>query len=103
MYALVNSKNNIVNNIIDMDIFDKDVMEKSLHFSNSDFYVEVSENETAFIHGEYVDNSFFPPKPFDTWVWSQTLKIWQPPMPEGNLEDSFVWSFEVGDWVRDNG
>lgn len=40
---------------------------------------------------------FFPPKPFDSWVWSNETQDWEAPIPRPGV--AYYWSEEDLDWV----
>lgn len=52
--------------------------------------VEYTEENPAFIGGDYVDGFFYRPKPYESWV--RIEGIWAPPIPmPDDIEPGHAW------------
>jgi len=59
----------------------------------------------GFTYDETLD-VFIPPKPFDSWVLTDSYE-WKPPTPapdmefdeDGNVTKAYVWDESAGEWV----
>jgi hypothetical protein len=81
--ALLNESNIVLNIIVVKDDFQQEN------------YVEYSDDNPAFIGGDFYEGYFYPPQPYLSWV--RLNGTWQPPTPkpEGNFwywnEAKQVW------------
>jgi hypothetical protein len=82
--ALLNESNIVLNIIVVKDDF------------NQQNYVEYSDDNPAFIGGDFYEGYFYPPQPYLSWV--RLNGTWQPPTPKpmGVFsywdEDSLSWT-----------
>jgi len=83
-YALLNDANVVLNIIVANDDWD------------ATGYVEYTNDNPAFIGGDYVDNYFYSPQPYKSWT--RLNGIWQPPIPKPNGDD-WDWDEKLGNWV----
>jgi hypothetical protein len=63
--------------------------------------VEVTESTgVAYIGGPFVDGSFIPPKPYESWTLDSKAKAWKAPIQEPALDPGFYvdWNEESGTW-----
>ena len=60
-------------------------------------YVESSDERTALMGGKYFadTDTFSIATPFDSWVWDNDLRTWQPPTPKPN-DDTWTQTFLDG-------
>jgi hypothetical protein len=61
--------------------------------------VEYSDENPAFIGGDYVDGLFYRPQPYPSWVRFEG--IWTPPVPmPDTVADghAWMWNEDVVDW-----
>ena len=52
--------------------------------------ITYTDENTAFIGGDYVDGFFYPPKPFDSWTRQQGKWIAPTPKPTDGL--TYYWN-----------
>lgn len=110
IYALINSKNEVI------EIFEikkeyeeenKNILELiKKQFGNGEF-IKIDEYK-GFISKSYTydrkNNNFIPPKPYDSWVWSNSLKNWVSPIPYPKIENdfSYEWDELLNNWKKVN-
>jgi hypothetical protein len=63
---------------------------------NSNEYIEYSEDNPAFIGGEYENGFFYPLKPFSSWLKNGSGS-WIAPIERP--ENALYWDEENMDWV----
>jgi hypothetical protein len=61
---------------------------------NEFFYTD---NNPAFIGGDYVEGYFYPLQPFPSWTRLEGQ--WVAPIPEPT-EGNYYWDEQLGDWVE---
>jgi hypothetical protein len=85
--ALLNESNIVLNIIVVKDDFEQEN------------YVEYSDENPAFIGGDFYEGHFYPPQPYLSWV--RLNGNWQPPTPrpEGI---SWYWNEAKQVWVDGN-
>ena len=79
--------NNLVTNII---ICDDDVLETNK-------LVIYTNDNPAYIGGDYVDGYFYEQQPFPSWV--RIKGKWKAPVPEPTDGQRYVWNEETLSWV----
>lgn len=45
-----------------------------------------------------INNKWFPPKPFDSWIWDEAIYYWQPPVSYPSDNKGYYWSEEELAW-----
>lgn len=63
--------------------------------------VEVTESTgSAFIGGPFVNGTFIPPKPYESWTLDTKAKVWKAPVKEPSVEPGFYleWNEENLEW-----
>lgn len=88
-YALLN-ENNVVVNICVAD-------------SNWDAtgWTEYTNDNPAYIDGDYVDGYFYPPQPYTSWT--RNKGNWVSPIKDPNsIDDSniYIWDEQLGKWIE---
>lgn len=58
--------------------------------------IEYSENNPAFVGGDYYEGFFYPEQPFLSWTRDNGQ--WIPPVPKPELEGNWQWSEEDQEW-----
>ena len=84
-YALLNDANVVLNIIVANDDWD------------ATGYVEYTNDNPAFIGGDYVDDYFYPPQPFTSWT--RLNGTWQPPTPKP-IGDNWDWNELTLTWIE---
>ena len=53
------------------------------------------------IYNEQTD-SFTPYKPFESWVWNESSKAWQPPIefPSSSEPKAWTWAEDIQNWAE---
>lgn len=64
---------------------------------NSNFRVRLAQH--GYLYDEQRD-AFIPPKPYDSWIFSNELADWIPPIPYQNDGNPYYWSEDTLEWVR---
>lgn len=85
-YALLDENNKVVNVSVADENWD------------STGWIEYTNNNPAFIGGDYFDGYFYHPKPYPSWIRSNGT--WNPPvdMPTGN--NRYTWDEDTTSWVE---
>ena len=61
-------------------------------------WVEVPENNPAFIGGDYYLGFFYPEQPFKSWTRSHGK--WLPPFEKPKDGKAYYWDEEISNWVE---
>lgn len=80
--AILDSNNTVVNVVISESIPDNGI--------------EYSENNPAFIGGDYFDGYFYPPKPFASW--QRNKGNWESPVPVPSDGKKYTWNEANINW-----
>jgi hypothetical protein len=83
-YALLNKNNLVINISIADDSWD------------STGWVEYTDNNPAFINGDYVNGYFYPAQPYSSWTRNQGQWIAPTPMPTDGKR--YYWSENDLSW-----
>lgn len=63
----------------------------------TDFQIDIPENQNAFIDGDFFEGFFYPEKPFQSWIRDGSGTWVSPkPKPEGEA----YWDEELGEWIN---
>lgn len=72
----------------------------------SDDYI-LAENEIvytnenpAYIGGDYFDGKFYPPKPYSKWVRDDGKWVAPKPYPDPTHIEPWYWDDEIGEWIQ---
>lgn len=57
-----------------------------------------TDENPAFIGGDYFEGYFYPPKPYPSWLRDGTGS-WVSPAPYPNSEEEYTWNEEDQTWV----
>lgn len=68
-------------------------------YESQHFISETPNNLNVCIGWAYLDGVFYPPKPFDSWVWDEIKHDWVAPVPRPNEDDLYFWDENKGDWI----
>ncbi len=55
----------------------------------------------GYIWNEELD-FFIPPKPYDSWIFNEEAKNWDPPTPKPSFEETqmeYLWDEEIKNWI----
>lgn len=88
-------KNNQVINIVNIDPSDNEL--KELIKGDADFICSELEYGDVYMNSIWnaENQKFYPPKPYNSWIWSEELDNWIAPIPMPNLlEGNWVWDEE---------
>ena len=58
--------------------------------------VTYTENNPAYIGGDYVEGYFYPPQPYPSW--ERDKGNWVPPKPYPNDNNVYTWNEETLSW-----
>lgn len=47
---------------------------------------------------DHVNDVFYPPKPFDSWVMDENTWLWDPPVAYPNDEKRYMWDEPTRSW-----
>jgi hypothetical protein len=53
----------------------------------------------AIVGGSWDGKQFIPPCPHTTWLWNNTLKIWESPTPMPNDGLFYTWDDLTSSWL----
>jgi hypothetical protein len=84
-FALLNENNIVINIAVAEDNF----------FPNGN-WIEYTEDNPAFIGGDYLEGYFYYPQPYPSW--SRNKGTWQ--APKEKPEGLYSWDEDLGDWVK---
>lgn len=68
------------------------------HLNNSDFkYVEYTDDEPAYMFGDYINKKFYQPQPYPSWVRNSETLEWEAPVvkPDDGL---YIWDEDNQEW-----
>jgi hypothetical protein len=85
--AELNKDNEVINVILVNENYDLN--------TNEIFYTD---DNPAYIGGDYVEGYFYPKQPFASWTRSQGH--WVAPKPKPTQGKFHEWNEELGDWVE---
>ncbi len=85
-YALLDENNKVVNISVANEDWD------------STGWIEYTENNPAFVGGDYFENIFYPPKLFTSWTRSDGT--WQPPTPKPEDGKLYYWDEPSLSWIE---
>lgn len=85
--AVINPDTGIVENIV---VVEDDIVD-------SDNLVTYTDENPAYIGGDFVDGFFYPPQPFPSW--SRLEGDWIPPVPHPETGWA-VWDEDAGAWLE---
>jgi hypothetical protein len=85
--AVLNDNNEVINIIVSSD--DEPETQKLISYS---------EENPAYIGGDYFEGYFYPPKPFPSWT-RDSLGSWESPIPYPNDNIMYSWNEDQGDWI----
>jgi hypothetical protein len=68
---------------------------------DSDIIEETEETGIAYdsVGFDHISKRFFPPKLFDSWVFNETLWLYEPPV-QMPTDGFYQWSEELASWVE---
>jgi hypothetical protein len=61
------------------------------------FLISYTDDNPAYIGGDYLDEYFYPPKPFDSWVRNKGK--WEAPTPRPE-EGLWYWNEQTLSWIE---
>lgn len=97
IFALI--KNSEVINLIEAEPDFTDALR--FMFSDADDLVEVTEDKgLAYIGGTYLNGKFKPAKPYESWVFNETIWNWDAPEPRPTDGKPYVWDEDTLNWVE---
>jgi hypothetical protein len=47
---------------------------------------------------DYVNDVFYPPRPFDSWIINTETWLWEPPIPRPDDDKMYVWEESTQSW-----
>lgn len=80
--------------VINIEIADQEWIDAQ---PDPSIFVEFTDENPAFIGGDYVDGFFYPPQPFASWLRDSGEWIAPSPRPDG---DDYIWSEDDIAWLR---
>ena len=45
-----------------------------------------------------LEEGFRPPKPYNSWIWNETGKYWEAPVPLPDEENIYEWNNDTESW-----
>lgn len=61
--------------------------------------IPYTEDNPAFIGGDYVGGYFYPPQPFPSWT--RSAGEWVPPVPRPHEPELWLWDEESQSWYAE--
>lgn len=61
--------------------------------------LETKDSGTAFVGSPFWNGKFFIPQPYDSWIWNESLKTWEPPVPQPKNVPC-IWDETQRKWVE---
>lgn len=58
--------------------------------------ISYTEENPAWVDGDFVDGFFYSPQPFPSWTRNQG--VWLPPTPRPESEGNWRWDEETQEW-----
>ena len=91
---------------LNVAILDEDNKVINIAIVNDDYVLNTNEivytdDNPAFIDGDYVNGYFYPPQPYPSWT--RESGIWQAPIPKPNDENWYFWNETNQTWDLVNG
>lgn len=62
-----------------------------------DGFIEYTDENPAFIHGDYFENVFYPQQPYSSWT-RDGKGNWLAPVAIPNNDKLYVWDEDLGEW-----
>lgn len=79
--------------VVNTIVADKEFIEKS-----NNVYVEYTDENLAYIGGEYVDGYFYSAQIFKSWEKNGKGQ-WEPPIPYPNDGNIYIWNEDLQQWI----
>jgi hypothetical protein len=58
--------------------------------------ITYTDNNPAYMNGDYVDGYFYPPQPYASWTRDEGE--WLPPIPQPESEGNWQWNEDEQEW-----
>lgn len=119
-FAILDKNNIVINLIVMSDPIDYSLLQDIVKNSNGEYCIRYNINYDEYqinidnlvrynlinsnpiIGYEFSNNLFFPPKPYDDWIWNPIYHEWAPPLPQGSIEEVYVWNPDSQSWEIQN-
>ena len=105
-FVAVDKKTKKILEIIEINnVCGNEVPEKNIEFFLkkvfSDMYIFNIKNKKykVFINDFYENGEFYPPKPFNSWIFNDELRCWQAPINHPKNCDPMIWNEESLSWT----
>jgi hypothetical protein len=59
--------------------------------------ITYTEENPAYIGGDYVDGSFYPPQPFPSWTRYEG--VWVAPIARPDDGNNYLWDEDAQEWI----
>lgn len=99
-------KNNIVVNIVLINQNNlTDVIDSVILMHEADTYKVLEKNNDSYfnvgIYHTFENEKFYPPKPYNSWVWNEENNLWESPIgPMPLNEKNYEWDDNMVNWVE---
>lgn len=80
-------------------VVDSVVWDGESYFEGSEYLVKLPEGFGSCIGWDYQNETFYPPKPYNSWVFDYEKWSWMAPVERPNDYDIFEWSENAQKWV----
>ena len=119
-YAILDKDDIVVNLVVMLDPLDINLLKQIISSHNALYSIKYStdsdkyeieindlvrynlENSNPVIGYKFTNGLFYPPKPYDNWIWNDLYHEWAPPLPQGSIDDTYQWNPNTEEWDKLN-
>lgn len=94
-YAII--ENGLVSNVV---VSDNEEVIRFLFPAAEQIILETTSTGAAYVNGQFLNGVFIPPKPFDSWIFSEESLQWVPPIARPQDEKIYSWNESGLNWVE---
>lgn len=93
-WALINNEE-VVNTAVGSDEWSKSILE------NFDQILDITNvDPVPGVGWKFFDGSLRPPKPFNSWVWDESLSEWSAPSEKPEDGKEYEWDEYTTSWIE---
>jgi hypothetical protein len=99
VYAILDSNEKVINIVSS----DNENSEEILMQLIEDAYMVVLSNDDTgmpYIGGDYLQNKFRIPSPYNSWQWNQDSWSWESPVPYPQDGKLYIWDENFVNWIE---
>lgn len=84
--------------LVDKTVINTIIADEDFINESNNVYVEYTNENIAYIGGDYVDGYFYPAQNFQSWSRNGKGQ-WEPPIPYPNDKNIYIWDEDLQQWI----